>query len=359
MAAVTVRAGAAPYTVLVGRGALVELPRLVQGLGVSQAVVVTDTNVGAHWADPVAASLSGLGTAASVLAVEPGEGAKSLAELARVLAFFEDRGLDRRGLVVALGGGTVGDLAGFAAAVWLRGIRCIQVPTTLLAMVDSSVGGKTSVNTARTKNSVGAFWQPVAVVADLAALDTLPESEYRPAFAEICKYGVTLDAELAASVERRAPALLAREGAALEAVISRCVELKAAVVEADERESGPRQILNYGHTVGHAVEVATSYSTPHGLAVAYGMRVAVRIAEAMHICGPDVGRAQAAMLGAYGLDSGRPDTSPEAVLRSLGRDKKAVAGRARWVLPTALGRARVGVDVADPIVDREVRWLFA
>src|SRR5439155_17918162 len=158
---------------------------------------------------------------------------------------LDESGIDRAGVVVAVGGGTVGDLAGFAAASWLRGVRCIQVPTSLLAMVDSSIGGKTGVDTARTKNAVGAFWQPVAVVADLVALSTLPEDQYLAAFGEIVKYAVAMDAALAERLIASQAALRSREPEVLESVISRCVELKAAVVAADEREGGPRAILNY------------------------------------------------------------------------------------------------------------------
>ncbi len=343
---------------LVGRGALEELPRLVREMGVSGAALVTDQTVGKAWADVVAGSLTGVGIGCATLAVEPGERSKSLSALESVLAFLESSGIDRRGLVLALGGGTVGDLAGFAAAIWLRGVRVLQVPTTLLAMVDSSVGGKTGVNTERTKNSVGAFWQPAAVVADLATLDTLPDSDYLAAFAEIVKYGVTLDADLFERLGSDGEALRRRSPEILEGVVARCVELKAGVVSADERDQGERAVLNYGHTVGHALEAATGYALPHGRAVALGMAVAARLGAAVRLCDEDVFGAQARLLAAYGLPGAPPPIRPEDVLEALPRDKKAAGGRLGWVLPRAIGKAEVGVAVPQALVEQEVRWLF-
>src|SRR5207245_2404194 len=215
---------------------------LVRDLRSSVAAVVTDHTVGREWAQPVVEGLVGVGVRAHPFSVEAGEGAKTLATLERVLGFFEEIELDRSGVVVALGGGTVGDLAAFAAAVWLRGVRCVQVPTTLLAMVDSSVGGKSGVNTARTKNAIGSITQPVAVLADLATLGTLPAEQYLAAFGEVVKYAIAMDAELAAELETDAEALLAQRDEVLDRVVTRCVELKARVVAADERETGQRAL---------------------------------------------------------------------------------------------------------------------
>src|SRR5205085_11012072 len=216
--------------------------------------------------------------------VPAGEEHKTLTTASALLDELLGAGIRRDDRVVAVGGGVVGDVAGFSAALALRGVRCVQVPTTLLAMVDSSVGGKTGVNTARTKNGVGAYWQPVAVVSELGVLDTLPEDQYLAAFGEIVKYAVAMDAGLAGRLEAERERLLARSPAALEPVVSRCVELKAGVVAADEREAGPREILNYGHTVGHAIEAASGYTATHGRAVAQGMRAAARLAAAMGLC---------------------------------------------------------------------------
>jgi 3-dehydroquinate synthase len=276
-----------------------------------------------------------------------------MSALARVLEWLESLGLDRAGLVIALGGGTVGDLAGFAAAVWLRGVRCLQVPTTLLAMVDSSVGGKTGINTERTKNAVGAFWQPVAVVSDLATLATLPQAEYLAAFGEIVKYGVAMDAGLAGVLARSAPELAAREAGLLRDVVATCVRAKAEVVAADERDQGLRAILNYGHSAGHALEVVSAYGVAHGRAVAFGMRVAARASARMGLCEASVVAEQDALLEAFGLPGPLPDIDPEALLAALPRDKKARGGMVSWVLPRELGRAEPGHRI-DPALLKDV-----
>jgi 3-dehydroquinate synthase len=358
VARVTVELPGRPYPVLVGLGALQELPRLIRELGASAAAVVTDATVAGHWADAVRDGLTGAGVRAAVHAVEPGEQAKTLAVLGRVLDFLEASAIDRHGVVVALGGGTVGDLAGFAAAVWLRGVRLVQVPTTLLAMVDSSVGGKTGVNSARTKNGIGAYWQPAAVVSDLAVLSTLPEDDYRAAFGEIVKYAVSMDRELGDRLEADLDGLRARSSTALEPVVTRCVELKARVVAADEREGGPRQILNYGHTVGHALESASGYAAVHGRAVAFGMEAAARIAVELGLCEPGLVARQDALLEAFALPGELPATTADAVLAAVPRDKKSRGGSVRWVLPREMGRAQVGVVVPDEVVAGVVRGLL-
>lgn len=355
MARLMVKVPAAPYPVLVGQGAIGELPVVVKELGATGAAVITDRSVERLWAEPVVQALSGVGIDAHLLAIEPGEQAKTLGGLERVLGFLEDSRIDRGGIVIALGGGTVGDLAGFASAVWLRGVRCVQVPTTLLAMVDSSVGGKTAINTERTKNSVGAFWQPSAVVADLSTLATLPDDEVLAAFAEVVKYGVAMDAELAERTRIDGDRLRARDLEALEPVVSRCVELKAGVVAADEREQGRRAILNYGHTVGHAIEAASGYTATHGRAVAQGMRAAARLAAAMGLCEDLTVAAQDELLAPFGLPGPLPAVTPDAVLGALPRDKKAAAGRTRWVLPREVGRADVGVEAPPELIERVVR----
>jgi 3-dehydroquinate synthase len=356
---VTVKLPARHYPVLVGRGALLELPLLVRGLGATTAAVIGDRAAAEHWAPAVLAGLAGVGVRSELLAVEPGERSKSLATLERTLAFLEDVGLDRSGLVVALGGGVVGDLAGFAAAIWLRGVRCVQVPTTLLAMVDASVGGKTGIDTVRTKNAIGSFTQPAAVVADLATLDTLPEADYRAAFAEVVKYAVAMDRELAGELLSRSVELLERQTDRLEPVVTRCVELKAGVVVADELDRGPRAILNYGHTLGHALESASGYGVLHGRAVAFGMEGAARMAERMGLCGPELVSVQESLLEAFGLPGELPRVEAQELLSALPRDKKSSGGRIRWVLPRELGRAQVGVMVPDEVVVEVVRDLLS
>ena len=358
MARVMVEVPGRTYPVLVGRGALAELPGQVRSLGATAAAVIADGAVAEAWAEPVRDGLEAAGVRTSLLAVQGGERAKTLDELGRVLGFLEASAIDRHGVVVALGGGTVGDLAGFAAAVWLRGVRCVQVPTTLLAMVDASVGGKTGVNSAAAKNAIGAYWQPAAVVADLAGRETRPEGEEMSACGERVKYEVARDRELAGLLSARRDALLARSAGALEPVVARCVELKARVVAADEREGGPRQVLNYGHTIGHALESASGYAAAHGRAVAFGMGAAARVSAALERCEPDLVGRQGALLAAFGLPGELPAVSADAVLAAVPRDKKSRAGAVRWVLPREMGRAEVGVEVPAELVAGVVRALL-
>lgn len=355
MGSVTVRAPGGHYPVLIGQGALSELASTVAALEPSRVALVSDSVVWPLWGEGAAQALTGAGIDVATHLVPPGERAKSFPGLEGVLAFLEREHVDRRGVVLAVGGGTVGDVAGFAAAVWLRGVRWVGVPTTLLAMVDSSVGGKTGINTEETKNGVGAFWQPAAVLSDLATLSTLPEGEVASAFGEIVKYGVAMDATLAERLVREAARLRAREASSLEEVVDRCVELKAEVIAADERDAAGRAILNYGHTVGHAIEAASGYRATHGRAIAQGMRVAARLAVDQRLCDPSVVAEQEALLDAYGLPGPLPHVTADRVLAALPRDKKSTGGRIGWVLPRRLGRCQVGVAVPPDVVERRVR----
>jgi 3-dehydroquinate synthase len=314
------------YPILIGRGAVAELDRFLTGAAV--AVV-----------DPAAPRLLPAGLPA--VEVEAGESAKTLAGLERLLGEFHRLRLGRDGTVVAVGGGTIGDLAGFAASIWLRGVAVVQVPTTLLAMVDSSIGGKTGVNTASAKNAVGTFWQPRAVLADTRYLETLPAEQVAGGWAEVVKYAMTLDPGLAALAD-------------LEDVVERSARCKAGVVAADERESGPREVLNYGHTVGHAIEVASDYAVPHGRAVAWGMRVAALISTRLGLCEPGLAARQDELLALHSLPGARPPVTAEAVLAATARDKKSRGGRRRWVLLEGMGRPRTGCEVPDATVAEAV-----
>jgi 3-dehydroquinate synthase len=346
------------YPVVIGTGVHRELRNLVRRLDPSSAVIVTDTNV-RPWAHRVAKAVKPSGVKPSIYVVPAGERSKSITALHDVLAFFERQKVDRGGLVIAVGGGTIGDLAGFAASVWLRGVRLLAVPTTLLAMVDSSVGGKTGVNGVRSKNAIGTFWAPSAVVADIAALETLPPVNYRDAFAEVVKYGVAMDRGIFELLQKDRERLLARDQRALERVVFRSVTAKALVVARDERERGPRAILNYGHTAGHALEAASRYRVSHGRAVAFGMRVAATISRSLELCGPRLVEAQDALLTEFGLPDRSPAVDPARVLAAIEHDKKARRGRVAWVMPRRLGHAEPGHVVPAGVVRRIVRKALA
>src|SRR5712691_9671499 len=238
MVRLIVDAARGSYPVIIGTDVHRELRNVVRRLDPSSAVIVTDSNV-RPWARRVAKAIKPAGVKPSIHVVRAGERSKSMTELRDVLAFFERQKVDRGGLVIAVGGGTVGDLAGFAASIWLRGIRLVAVPTTLLAMVDSSIGGKTGINGTRSKNAIGTFWPPSAVVADMSCLETLPATSYRDAFAEVVKYGVAMDRGIFDLLNEQRPQLLEGDPRALERVVFRCVTAKALVVARDERERGP------------------------------------------------------------------------------------------------------------------------
>jgi 3-dehydroquinate synthase len=316
--------------------------------GGSLAWVVCDTNTRPH-AERVAASLAAAGFWAESHAIPPGEEQKCLATAALLYERLSDLRADRRTLVVAVGGGVIGDLAGFVAATYARGLPLFMAPTTLLAMVDSSVGGKVGVNLPAGKNLVGAFHQPVAVWIDTDTLATLPERELRAGLAEVVKYGVALDEAFFAWLEANVTAILARDPAALRYVVTRCCQLKASVVEKDEREvTGLRAVLNYGHTFAHAFEKVTGYGAwLHGEAVAMGMGCAARLAARRGLVSPDLPARQEALLKAFGLPAGWSGGQAEAVLEAMRADKKAEAGRLRFVLPSRLGEARLIGDVRD------------
>jgi 3-dehydroquinate synthase len=316
------------------------------------ALVVADEHT-AGLGRAVEVSLRDAGFRTALATVPSGEASKSLAELSRLYDALYDMAADRRTAVVAVGGGVVGDLGGFAAATYNRGLPLLMVPTTLLAMVDSSVGGKTGVNHPKGKNLIGAFHQPAGVWIDAAFLDTLPDREFRSGLAEVVKYGVILDAPFFEFLEANAAAVLAREPDALRHVVARSCRLKADVVEQDEREeTGLRAALNYGHTFAHAFETVGGYGGwLHGEAVAAGMVCAARLAERHGLIGPELGQRQLALLTAFGLPTaakaGWADDDLIAVMR---RDKKAADGKMRFILPTRLGEVRLFDDVPEGLV---------
>jgi len=343
------------YDILIGPGLRHQVGSyLREVLTPSRAAIITDETVAGLYGEDVARSLAEAGLEATTVAVPPGEEAKSLAQAGKLYAALVASGLDRRSVVVALGGGVVGDLAGFVAATYMRGIPYVQVPTTLLAAVDSSVGGKVAVDLPEGKNLVGAFYQPRLVVIDPEVLASLPPRELRAGLAEVVKHGVILDADFFAYLEAHADGILAQEAAVLAVVIRRCCELKARVVSADERDEGLRAILNYGHTFAHALETVTGYQRfRHGEAVALGMVAASLLAEEMGKVAPEVTRRQVALLRRLGLEVRLPaEFRLEELLACFLRDKKTLSGRLRFVLPVRLGEVEVVAEPGEDVIGR-------
>jgi len=341
------------YTVHVERGALDRAASLLpRGLKVTRAFIVSDENVAPLYAKRAEASFAAAGLPVSVAVMPAGEGEKNLARLEWLYHEIVKAGLDRKSLVIALGGGVVGDVAGFAAATYMRGVPLMQVPTTIVAQVDSSIGGKTGVDLPEGKNLVGAFYQPVAVVTDPETLSTLPAREVRAGLAEVVKHGVILDAAYFQRLERLGEALTRMDASTAEEVILRSVEIKADVVSRDEREAGLRAILNFGHTAAHALETVTGYSKYlHGEAVAIGMVVAARIAVAMRMADGTVASRIVALLAHVGLPTDGAGASADACMDAMMRDKKTLSGKARFVLPRAIG----AIEIVDSVPEGTVR----
>ncbi len=315
------------------------------------ARVVADANVAPH-AAAVHAALVAADFRTELIALEPGEQQKSLATAARLYDRLVELTADRHTLIVAVGGGVIGDLAGFVAATFARGLGLLMVPTTLLAMVDSSVGGKVGVNHPKAKNLIGAFHQPLGVWIDTAVLHTLPDREYNSGLAEVVKYGVILDVGLFEYLEANVEAIRARQPEALRQIVARCCRLKASVVEKDEREvTGLRAILNYGHTFAHAFETVAGYGAwLHGEAVAVGMVCASRLAERLGLIGRDLTERQVNLLGRFGLPTTPEPWPPDAVVAAMRIDKKSVAGKLRLVLPRRLGEVALFDNVSEELV---------
>jgi shikimate kinase/3-dehydroquinate synthase len=328
--------------VMVEWGGLHRLPQRLQALCPRRRVfLVTDSSVGPLYAGPLTTMLERAGLEAHIFTLSAGEASKSLTSFGEIIDWLVQRRAERQEPLIALGGGVVGDLAGFVAACYQRGIPLIQVPTTLLAQVDAAIGGKTAVNHPLGKNLIGAYYQPRLTLADPACLLTLPERAYREGWAEIIKYGMTLDAELFKLLET-SPAIQPQHSALLTRVIARCIRLKLEVVQGDERENGQRAILNYGHTFGHALEALSDYTTwLHGEAVSIGMEVAAQIALTQGLLSDESAARQRALLLAYGLPIACPGIDADAALERMSRDKKVRNGVTRWILATGIGQAGI------------------
>ena len=343
--------GAAPYRIDIAPGLLDDGALLASHLRGRHALIVSDSQGAPLYAQRVQAALAAARPDAKLAlhVFEAGEASKTLANFSGVIDALAALGATRDACIYALGGGVVGDLAGFAAACWMRGIDVVQLPTTLLAMVDSSVGGKTAVDIAQGKNLVGAFHPPRAVVADIAALRTLPPRELRAGFAEVIKYGAIVDAPFLDWLDADADGLLAGDHAVLAEAIARSCAHKAAIVERDPFERGERALLNFGHTFGHAIETEQGYGgLNHGEAVAVGMVLAARLSTLLGLADAADGERLRALLARFGLPTTLPpDLDPAALVARMRLDKKAQGSGLRFVLWNGAGKARVVADVAE------------
>lgn len=350
--------GERSYPVHVGSGLLRRAAELLQP-GRRPLWLLSDRHVAPLYAGPLAAAL-GIAPDRRFI-VRAGERSKSWTTLQRLLDAMLRAGLPRDGVLVALGGGVVGDLGGFASAIFQRGIDFVQVPTTLLAMVDSSVGGKTGINHASGKNLIGAFHQPVAVLADLDTLKTLPGREFRAGLAEVYKYGLLGDVRFLDWLDASREAIAAHDPDALREMVLHCCRMKAEIVAADEREAGRRALLNLGHTFGHAMEAYVGFrGLLHGEAVAVGMRIAIRLSAALGRLAPSQAREALALLDRAGLPDRIPDGMQAAdFLRLMAADKKVRDGRLRLVLLDQVGRAVVTADYDDAVLARELAQVCA
>jgi shikimate kinase/3-dehydroquinate synthase len=354
-AVVRVGLGDRSYDVLIGTGLIERAPELIGArLGAARCAIVTDANVARHHLAGLEAGLGALGRHAGTEVLAPGEGTKSFPALARLCERLLEMGLERGGLVIALGGGVVGDLAGLAASLVRRGVRFVQVPTTLLAQVDSSVGGKTGINTAQGKNLVGTFHQPSLVLADIGLLATLPERQFRAGYVEAAKYGLLGDAAFFAWLERNWQAVHAQETEALAHAVATSVLGKAEIVARDETETGDRMLLNLGHTFGHALEAWAGYSDRllHGEAVAIGICLAFELSNELGLVdAPSVARVTA-HLAAAGLPTriadipGGPGPDAATLMTIMGQDKKVRDGKLTFILVRSIGAAFVSRDVS-------------
>lgn len=339
------------YDILIGAGLIDRAGALIRPLlTVPHVAVITDDTVAGLYGERFAAALAAAGVRSDSIVLPAGEGAKSLDHLGRVLDWLLGLGIERASLVAALGGGVVGDLAGFAAAVALRGIPFVQVPTTLLAQVDSAVGGKTGINSRHGKNLIGAFHQPRLVLADTGSLDSLPPRDLRAGYAEVVKYGLIDRPDFFAWLEEGgAAALLAGDPAARRRAIRASCESKAAIVAADERESGRRALLNLGHTFGHALEAAAGYTDAlrHGEAVAIGLVLAYGLSARLGLCPAVDAERVRRHVEAAGLPAALPAWAPDAesLLALMGKDKKVAGGRLTFILARGIGHAFIARDV--------------
>lgn len=344
------------YPILIKEGLLGTIGADLVGRNFAKRyIIIADDHVAELFAAQLQQSFAAVGIECDLITFPRGEASKHLGTVASLASSLAKLGVDRKDALIALGGGVTGDITGFVAASYMRGIPFIQIPTTLLAQVDSSVGGKTGVDIPEGKNLVGAFYQPKCVYIDPAVLKKLPVSELLNGLAEVIKYGVIWDATFFTYLQENLAAIMALDPLALENVIGRCCSIKAEVVAADERESDLRRILNYGHTIGHAVEAASGYSLDHGLAVAIGMVAVNGLAVAKGLMAGEAAGQVRDLLIAYGLPVDIPAEYDRRLIKDyLKTDKKTVGGRPFFVLPIKIGGVIVTDDVTDALVDQVI-----
>jgi shikimate kinase/3-dehydroquinate synthase len=353
---VTLQLGKVTSQAIIEWSGLCHFPQLLQSLTFSERVfIVTDSDVSRLYSEPLQHLLTKAGFIPQIFTIPAGEASKSILYWQHILDWLVEQKAEQREPIIALGGGVIGDIAGFVAATYHRGVPLVQVPTSLLAQVDSAIGGKTGINHLLGKNLIGAFYQPELIIVDPAFLLTLPERVYCEGWAEIVKYGMIFDADLFETLEEYTSSLHARDETLLTKIITRCIQLKMDVVQHDERDDGLRNILNYGHTFGHALETLTEYGTLlHGEAVSIGMEVAGQIAVARGLLTNEHALRQHELLQALNLPVRCPGTDTESVLEKMQRDKKVRAGRTRWVLPTRIGHAEVYDDIPLALIQEAV-----
>ncbi|MCI5600196.1 MAG: 3-dehydroquinate synthase [Hallerella porci] len=344
--------GGSHYPIFIGHKLIPQISSMLAGLRLAPKdsfLVCTDTTIAKAQSRNLGMLRHEAGNCPA-FKFRAGEIYKNLSSLNQLYTFMLRRRYSRKSCLLQLSGGVVGDMAGFAAATYQRGIDFVQIPTTLLSMVDSSVGGKVAVNHSEGKNMIGAFYQPKAVVCDLDVLATLPDSEYLAGLAEVVKYGVIYDEKFFAFLEQNVQKILARDSEALAHIIRRSCEIKAEVVGIDEKEQGLRAILNYGHTFGHAIENLHHYEFSHGIGVSLGMRVAARLARNLGMISPEIENRQTALLDAYGFPKTVDGVQPDAAWDAMGVDKKVEKNKRVYILPTKIGEVKKVANVEESLV---------
>jgi len=358
MKKVRVRLGSNSYDILIGPGLLMRTGVKLKEIGFSdKLVIITDPTVKNLYGNTLKQSLTSSGFEVLLLEVPEGEEQKSLETAGRLYHELTDFYTERTTPIIALGGGVIGDLSGFVAATYLRGVPLIQIPTTLLAQLDSSIGGKVAVNHGLLKNKIGAFYQPRLVISDITILETLPAGDLSDGLAEAIKYGVIWDGEFFTYIEENLDQIKSLDARAVETIVFRSAKIKAEVVEKDERDFGQRNILNYGHTIGHAIESVSDFKVQHGEAVAIGMLAAARISNKLDILDENEVNRLKKVIARAGLPTQIPTLQLERLIQAMKHDKKILQGKIRFVLPKSMGEVFITDEVNSSLVEQVlVEW---